>query len=162
MSDAESRNANDTDPIETPEDANVFASAAMATIENLQALLAEETDHLRNARFRDATALAERKVDLVNSYARYMTVAQTLGPQLRQLAPDAMSRLVDAHDALSQTAKENLPTVERARDTTFRIVRGMADLVERRQAGPNVYGPGATEPRSKPAAATSLSLDAAV
>ena len=148
--------------IVTAEDAAVFAAAAIATIEDLRDLLALETALLRKAMFRDASALSERKAGLVGSYARYMMTAKTSGSRLRDVAPDAVTRLIAAHDALAEAAAENLPAVERARDTTFRLVKGISNLVEKTRSGPTVYGPGATAARAKPLSTTSLSLDRAI
>lgn len=157
-----SATAPDDYAIRSPEEARIFAAAAISTIDALRQLLAEETALLRDARFRDASALSERKAGLVNAYGRYMTTAQSEGDGLRTHAPTDFERLMASHDALAETARENLPVVERARDTTLRIVRGIGRLAARENGGPTTYGANGRDATVPPATARPVTLNRAV
>ncbi len=148
--------------IETAEDAQMFAAAATTTIDDLRVVLAEETDHLKAARFKDAVALSDRKAGLADSYTHYMATIEASGARLRELAPETAERLVASHDRLAETAARNLPTVERARDTTLRIVKGVNALIEKNRVGPTVYDPNALEETKQPGRAAPISLDTAI
>lgn len=148
--------------INSTEEARIFCAAATATIDDLGKLLAEETALLRSARFREATALGERKAALVNSYGRFMTTARLEGGNLRDFAPAELDQLIRGHDALAEIARENLPTIERARDTTSRVLRGIGDLVARKSRGPTTYGANGVETVNSAAGPAPLALNQAV
>lgn len=148
--------------IETPEEAQMFAAAATTTIDDLRIVLAEETEHLMAARLKDAIALSDRKAGLADSYSRYMATLETSGARLRELAPEAAEQLAASHNALAETAARNLPTVERARDTTLRVIKGVNALIEKKRVGPTIYDPNAVEETKQPGRAAPISLDTAV
>ncbi|MEM9206279.1 MAG: hypothetical protein AAGA88_08115 [Pseudomonadota bacterium] len=130
--------------------AETFAQHTISTIQDLTQILSDETDLLRDAKYKEAMALSERKADLVNSYARAMTTLGMERRSMQTLAPDSLDLVLTAHRALSAAAETNLPVVERARDTSRRVIDGITDVARRKASGPATYsadGAGAQQNR---------------
>jgi hypothetical protein len=142
----------------TREEAEALCALLEETMEALIGLLQSEKELLSAAHYREAAMLGEEKTALVGRFAALMARVGAEARTLDRLAPAHLRQVARQQDRLIEAVRDNMPVVERARDLSVRLLKGVAEVAERLQSGPHTYGGDARTdaPAAKPA---QLSLD---
>ena len=93
----------------------------------LQALLDEESAHVRAGRLRDGLAGQERKAALASGYLRGLEAVKANAIALARCAPDEVARLKSAHAAFARALETNQAVLATARAVSESLLKGIAD-----------------------------------
>ena len=129
------------------DDAERLVAGVLATMADLEKLLANETAHVRVGRIREGLAEEARKSELASAYMRGLEAVKANAIALARFAPEALDRLKAAHGAFGRIVETNQTVLATARAVSENLVKGVADEINR-QSRPKGYGlPGAQAPR---------------
>ncbi len=135
------------------EDAERLVASVLATMGDLEKVLASETDHIRVGRIRDGLAEEARKSELASAYMRGLETVKANAIALARFAPEALEKLKAAHAGFGRAVETNQTVLATARAVSESLVKGVADEMNR-QSRPQGYGPpgvqGARPQRSEP------------
>jgi len=122
-------------------DAEALVKGVLATMTDLEALLEEETGHIRVGRFRQGLSQEQRKSELAAAYIQGLEAVKGNAVALARFAPEAVDRLKTAHGAFGKVVAENQVVLATARAVSETLVKGIADEMNR-QSKPQGYAPG--------------------
>jgi len=129
------------------DDAERLVAGVLATMADLEKVLANETAHVRVGRIRDGLAEEARKSELASAYMRGLEAVKANAIALARFAPEALARLKAAHGAFGRVVETNQTVLATARAVSENLVKGVADEMNR-LSRPQGYGlPGAQAPR---------------
>jgi hypothetical protein len=141
-------------PIASPRDAERLAEKLIGLMAVLEDVVGRETDLLRAARLKDATALAQAKTDAARDYVHGLEALKTNAIALARWAPGSVDQLRKAQSRLSDALAVNMTVLATARSVSEGIVRSLAsELAAPRTL--NTYGAGRAG-SSRPAATSLL------
>ena len=135
------------------DDAERLVASVLATMGDLEKVLASETAHVRVGRIRDGLAEEARKSELASAYMRGLETVKANAIALARFAPEALERLKAAHAAFGRAVETNQTVLATARAVSESLLKGVADEMNRlsRPQGYGPAGPGAARPaRSEP------------
>jgi hypothetical protein len=141
-------------------DAEQLVAGVLATMTELEQLLAAETAHVRVGRLREGLSQETRKGELAASYMQGLEAIKANAIALARFAPDALERLKAAHAAFGETVSTNQVVLATARAVSESLVKGIAEEMNR-HARPQGYAPagyGARRPASSEPLVVSKSL----
>jgi hypothetical protein len=122
------------------DDAERLVAGVLATMADLEKVLANETAHVRVGRIRDGLAEEARKSELASAYMRGLEAVKANAIALARFAPEALARLKAAHGAFGRVVETNQTVLATARAVSENLVKGVADEMNR-LSRPQGYGP---------------------
>ncbi|HEY0919449.1 hypothetical protein [Devosia sp.] len=141
--------------------AAALCDRAAATLEELAAVMNEETTLLHAGRMRDAGALTADKTRLAQDY---VTLARSVQRQMARLsheAPEALARLRSGHERLATQMADNLRVIATARTVTEDLLTDVAAAVGRSER-PRTYGAGGQMGTAPATAARGIAVNRAL
>lgn len=131
-----------TMPIENANDAAHFCANVTAKLDAFEAILAEETAHVASARLPQFVALTQSKSEAAGAYLQAIEALKRQIEVLKHLAPEALGRLRDRHEALRMAIQHNMRTLATVKAVSEKLLRDVtADTL--RSRAPGTYGAGA-------------------
>ena len=132
------------------EDAERLVATVLATMGDLEKVLANETDHIRVGRIRDGLAEEARKSELASAYMRGLETVKANAIALARFAPEALDRLKTAHSGFGRAVETNQTVLATARAVSESLMKGVADEMNRlsRPQGYGPAGPQAVRPQN--------------
>ena len=134
---------------------------AAATLDELAAVMNEETTLLRAGRMRDAAALTAGKTRLAQDYVTLARAVQRQMARLGREAPEELGRLRSGHERLAPQMADNLKVIATARAVTEDLLSDVAAAVGRSER-PKTYGAGGQIGSSAAPAAKGIALNRAL
>lgn len=129
-------------PLRTPNDATQFCADVTAKLDAFENILAEETAHVASARLPQFVALMQSKSEAAGAYLQAIEALKRQIEALKQLAPEALGRLRDRHEALRMAIQHNMRTLATVKAVSEKLLRDVtADTL--RSRAPGTYGSGA-------------------
>jgi hypothetical protein len=122
-------------------EAERLAEGVLATLDALEAVLAEETALVRAGKIADGLAREERKGALAATYFRELEAVKANAVALARFAPAAVARLKEAHRAFGGAVGTNRMVLATARAVSEGLIRTVSDELDR-ASRPSTYGPG--------------------
>ena len=122
------------------DDAERLVAGVLATMADLEKILANETAHVRVGRIRDGLAEESRKSELATAYMRGLETVKANAIALARFAPEALQRLKAAHAGFSRAVETNQTVLATARAVSESLVKSVADEMNR-LSRPQGYGP---------------------
>jgi hypothetical protein len=135
-------------------EAEGLVAGVLSVMDDLERLLDAETGHVRVGRFREGLSQEARKAELSAAYLQGLETVKANAVALARFAPEALSRLKEAHVRFGRCVQENQVVLATARAVSETLVKGIADEMNR-HARPQVYAPAGREPR-RPASSAPL------
>ena len=139
------------------DDAERLVASVLATMADLEKVLAHETAHVRVGRVRDGLAEEAKKSELASAYLRGLEAVKANAVALARFAPEAIERLKTAHAAFGRIVETNQTVLATARAVSESLVKSVAEEMNRLSrpqgyapAGFGAAGSGAPPPRSEP------------
>ena len=123
------------------DEAERLVGDVMATMRDLEAVLAAETGELRIGRIREGLAHEVRKSELAGRYMRVLETVKANAIALARFAPDAVDRLKRAHAGFNLTVEANQRVVATVRAVSENLIKTLSDEVNR-ATRPQSYAPG--------------------
>ena len=136
------KKASSTTRILGREDAERLVAGVLATMGDLEKVLANETAHVRVGRIRDGLAEEEKKTELATAYMRGLETVKANAVSLARFAPDALDKLKAAHAGFGRTVETNQTVLATALAVSESLMKGVADEM-RRGSRTQAYGPAA-------------------
>ena len=109
------------------------------SMDEIIAVLEQETILVRAGRLSDAAKLEAQKVELSQRYYACVGRIKTTLPQLKNSAPGALEHLQRKHDEFRALLQMNLTVLATAHAVSEGIMRGVSDELSRK-AAPSTYG----------------------
>ena len=135
------------------EDAERLVTGVLATMSDLEKVLANETAHVRVGRIRDGLTEEARKSELASAYMRGLETVKANAIALARFAPEALEKLKAAHAGFGRAVETNQTVLATARAVSESLMKGVAEEMNR-LSRPQGYGPagpqGARPLRSEP------------
>jgi hypothetical protein len=122
------------------DDAERLVGSVLATMGELEKVLANETAHIRVGRIRDGLAEEARKSELASAYMRGLETVKANAIALARFAPDALEKLKAAHAAFGRAVETNQTVLATARAVSESLMKGVAEEMNR-LSRPQGYGP---------------------
>ena len=122
------------------DDAERLVASVLATMEDLEKVLAAETAHIRVGRIRDGLAEEAKKSELASAYMRGLETVKANAIALARFAPDAVEKLKAAHAGFSRIVETNQTVLATARAVSESLIKGVAEEMNR-LSRPQGYGP---------------------
>jgi hypothetical protein len=122
------------------DDAERLVASVLATMGDLEKVLAAETAHIRVGRIRDGLAEEARKSELASAYMRGLEAVKANAIALARFAPDALDKLKAAHAAFGRAVETNQTVLATARAVSESLMKGVAEEMNR-LSRPQGYGP---------------------
>jgi hypothetical protein len=136
--------------IETEADARTAIVGLTAVMEGLEAIVAEETELVRNGQLRKATGLGLKKTELSGRYFKAVERLKASRRPLLRLVPQEVGALARRHELLQAKLKTNLMVLATAHAVSEGIMRRLSGDLARKTC-PQVYGasgrPTAPDPK---------------
>jgi hypothetical protein len=124
---------------ETDTDARTALVGLAAVMDNLEAVVAEETELVRAGQLRKAAGLGLKKTELSGRYFKAVERLKANGRPVLSLMPQEVGALALRHEMLQVVLKTNLMVLATAHAVSEGIMRRLSgDLA--RKASPRVYG----------------------
>ena len=132
--------------------ADAFVAGLLATMRDLDAVLARESEGVRAGRLREALGQSARKSELAAAYLNGLEAAKANAIALARFAPSGIGALKAAHRQFSAAVEANQRVLATARMVSEGLIRTLADEIGqartpkvygRRSAPPSPYGRGA-------------------
>jgi phage terminase large subunit-like protein len=121
-----------------------LVAEVMTTMEALEAVLAEESAHVRVGRLREGLSQAERKTALAAAYVRGLETAKSNAIALARFVPEGIETLKAAHQRFAAVVETNQIVLSTAKSVSEGLVKSVADELGRAR-NPALYGmPSAT------------------
>jgi hypothetical protein len=127
------------------DDAERLVANVLATMGDLEKVLAAETAHVRVGRIRDGLAEEARKSELATAYMRGLEAVKANAIALARFAPEALERLKAAHAGFGRAVETNQTVLATARAVSESLMKGVADEMSR-LTRPQGYGPAGPQP----------------
>jgi hypothetical protein len=125
--------------LETQADAQTAITQLTAIMDELEAVVAQETELVRAGQLRNATSLGVRKGELSGSYFKAVERLKASNKFLLRTLPQEIGALTQRHEFLQAVLKSNLVVLATAHAVSEGIMRRLSgDLT--RKATPHVYG----------------------
>ncbi|MEJ2378550.1 MAG: hypothetical protein P8Y71_25270 [Pseudolabrys sp.] len=144
-------------PIATGSEAALAIADLNATLDRLEATLAEETAEVQAGRLSTARALEATKSELARRYAAQSERVKAARGLIAQAMPDAMAALRTRHEAFQALLQTNLTVLATAHAVSEGIIRGVSGELARGQA-PSTYGATGRANGPSPRASQPLAL----
>jgi len=127
------------------DDAERLVASVLATMGELEKVLANETAHIRVGRIRDGLAEEARKSELASAYMRGLETVKANAIALARFAPEALDKLKAAHAGFSLAVETNQTVLATARAVSENLMKGVAEEMNRlsRPQGYGLAGPPA-------------------
>ncbi len=122
------------------DDAERLVASVLATMGDLEKVLAAETAHIRVGRIRDGLAEEARKSELASAYMRGLEAVKANAIALARFAPDALDMLTAAPAAFGRAVETNQTVLATARAVSESLMKGVAEEMNR-LSRPQGYGP---------------------
>ena len=132
--------------------ATAFCDDLANLIEAMIATLDTETDHIRNARYNEATQLADQKSQLTT---RYVTALDTLKDDRQQIGrhdPGGIERLRQLQHGFEKSLEANMTVLTTARTVSETLIRSLGEDAIKKQV-PTTYGQDARTHVGRPQSA---------
>jgi len=113
--------------------ATELCARAESALNELVAIMNEETTLLRAGSFRQAGGLTPDKTRLAQDYVGYARSVQRQIGRLRDEAPVELERLQNGHERLATQMAENLKVIASARNLTDALLSETANMVAARE-----------------------------
>ena len=113
------------------DDAERLVAGVLATMADLEKVLANETAHVRVGRIRDGLAEEAKRSELASAYMRGLEAVKANAIALARFAPEALARLKAAHGAFGRVVETNQTVLATARAVSENLVKGVADEMNR-------------------------------
>ncbi|GEP00199.1 hypothetical protein [Methylobacterium haplocladii] len=107
--------------------ADAFVAGLMATMRDLDAVLASESDGVRIGRIREAMVDAPRKAELASAYLNGLEAAKANAIALTRFAPTGIEALKAAHRRFTAVVETNQAVLATARTVSEGLIRTLAD-----------------------------------
>jgi hypothetical protein len=133
--------------IATREEADRFLAAFADTMGELERVLEHETRELSAGRIRSGLSQEERKGALAAGYLQGLEHARANAVAIARLAPEAASRLKEAHHGFRAALERNQAVLATARAVSEGLVKGVAEEMAKRTR-PAGYGDAAPPVRA--------------
>ena len=130
------------------EDAERLVSGVLATMGDLEKVLANETAHVRVGRVWEGLAEEEKKSELASAYMRGLETVKANAVALARFAPDALDKLKAAHAGFGRAVETNQTVLATARAVSESLIKGVADEMNR-LSRPQGYGPAGPQARPR-------------
>ena len=124
--------------IATPIEARQLADGLMKVMNDLLAIIEQETALVRAGNIREAIKLEPPKADISKRYITMITLLQLSQNYLASTTPDLLQALRKHHDVFRAMLQVNLTVLATAHAVSEGIVRGVNAEVQRRNA-PQTY-----------------------
>ena len=125
--------------------AEALVAGVLANMAALEAVLAEEADHVRAGRLREGLAAAEPKVALAAAYMQGLEVAKANAVALKRFNPDGVETLRHAHRRFTAAVEANQSVLDSAKSVSEGLIKSLAEEIGRAQL-PSGYGREAPAP----------------
>ena len=122
------------------DDGERLVASVLATMADLEKVLANETAHNRLGRIRDGLAEAAKKSELASAYMRGLETVKANAIALARFAPDALEKLKAAHAGFGRAVETNQTVLATARAVSESLMKGVAEEMNR-LSRPQGYGP---------------------
>lgn len=122
-----------------------FVAALIATMRELEGVLARESEGVRAGRLREALRDTERKTALSAAYVNGLETAKSNAIALARFAPASVEALKAAHRAFAAAVETNQTVLATARTVSEGLIRSLADEIGRART-PTVYGVPSSPP----------------
>jgi hypothetical protein len=129
------------------EDGERLVAGVLATMGDLEKVLASETAHVRVGRIRDGLAEEARKSELASTYMRGIETVKANAIALARFAPEALEKLKAAHAGFGRAVEANQTVLATARAVSESLMKGVAEEMNR-LSRPQGYGPAGPQARS--------------
>jgi hypothetical protein len=126
------------------DDAERLVAGVIATMRDLEKVLADETAHVRVGRLREGLAEEARKSELATAYMRGLEAVKANAIALARFAPDALEKLKAAHSGFGRAVETNQTVLATARAVSETLVKGVAEEMNR-LSRPQGYAPAGTQ-----------------
>jgi hypothetical protein len=134
--------------IATRDEAEGFLASFSRTMGELEEVLLHETREIEAGRIRSGLSQEERKSALAAGYLQGLEHARANAIAIARFAPEAASRLKDAHHGFRAALEHNQQVLATARAVSEGLVKGVAEEMAK-QTRPSGYG---VAPPARPAA----------
>jgi hypothetical protein len=148
-------------PSAVPIDARKLAADTLDIMNELLAVVEQETELVRAGKIRDAIALEQKKSELSRRYVGIVSALKASRDDLAAAAPDLLATLHRHHDTFRAMLQVNLTVLATAHAVSEGIVRGVNIEMQRRNMPQTYTAAGrhvAPGPRSVAPLAISRSL----
>ncbi|MCE4225683.1 hypothetical protein HCU64_18175 [Methylobacterium sp. C25] len=125
--------------------AEAFIASLMATMHDLDAVLASESEGVRAGRIREAMVGGPRKAELASAYLNGLEAAKSNAIALARFAPNGIESLKAAHRRFAAVVETNQTVLATARTVSEGLIRTLADELGK-SGTPTVYGRPSTPP----------------
>lgn len=125
--------------------ATALVAHVMATMEALEAVLDEESGHVRAGRLREGLAQADRKSALAAAYMQGLEVAKANAIALARFVPESIEALKTAHRRFAGAVETNQIVLATARSVSEGLVKTLCEEMSRTRTT-TVYGLAAHSP----------------
>ncbi|WP_295854189.1 hypothetical protein [Tardiphaga sp.] len=125
-------------PAATPVEARKLAESMMDAMNNLLAVIEQETALVRAGKVREAILLESKKNEMSHRYIAMITLMKNSQKYLAQATPDLLSALRRHHDVFRAMLQVNLTVLATAHAVSEGIIRGVNAEVQKRNI-PQTY-----------------------
>ena len=119
--------------------AEAFVAGLLATMRDLQGVLARESEAVRAGRLRDALGDVPAKSALSAVYMTGLEAAKANAVALKRFAPSGIEALKSAHKTFAAAVETNQTVLATARTVSEGLIRTLADEIGKART-PTVYG----------------------
>jgi hypothetical protein len=123
----------------TAEEADGLVQAALLALDDLEPLIAEETELLQAGRLRPALDIADRKAPAAQRYQRALDDIKTNVIALGRFVPASLTSLKERHEAFADLLALNMAVLGTTKTVSESIVRELATDLGRSKS-PQGYG----------------------
>lgn len=136
--------------------ATELCARAESALNELVAIMNEETTLLRAGSFRQAGGLTPDKTRLAQDYVGFARSVQRQILRLQQQAPEELERLQSGHERLATQMAENLRVIATARNLTDDLLTETASSLAEKQRARTYDAQGQLPPTPKPISGLSV------
>jgi hypothetical protein len=115
--------------VSNPEEAEALVASALAALDRLEPLIAEETRLFKIGKVRDALQMALDKNEAAQGYTRCLEALKTNAIAIGRFQPGQLGELRDRHEVFSSSMALNMAVVATARTVSEGLLRDLADTV---------------------------------
>jgi hypothetical protein len=126
-------------PVLTAAEADELAGSFIAVMDELAAVVEQETELVRRGLLAKAADCASRKAELTRRYFADALRLQASNGNLKRIMPDRLTALRERHEAFRAQLQINLTVLATAHAISEGIVRGVSGEIARK-AAPQTYG----------------------
>lgn len=115
--------------VSNPEEAEALVASALAALDRLEPLIAEETRLFKIGKVRDALQMALDKNEAAQGYTRCLEALKTNAIAIGRFQPGQLGELRERHEVFSSSMALNMAVVATARTVSEGLLRDLADSV---------------------------------